>query len=90
MRDGDDKNYCPQPAAVLPEVLAALPKPELGAVVESLVSQAAGGLVKAPQIVFSKLAGSRSLSAVVPLITKVGEPATLYLALSSLKILKAG
>lgn len=53
---------------------APVPNPGAGAVAESVTLHSLGGVLKAEQIVFKRLAESLAESAVVPFITRVGEP----------------
>ena len=63
-----------QPAAAEPEVSVPVPKPGAGEALDNCFWHSAGAVLKAEQIVLSRLALSRAESVIAPLITKVGEP----------------
>jgi hypothetical protein len=75
-----------QPAAAdpLPAASVPVPKPGAGEALDKVAWHSVGSLLKALQIVFNKLSESRALEISSPLIIKVGEPPTLYFALSAL------
>ena len=66
------------------------PNPEDGEAEDNCVEHSLGALLKAEQIVASKLAESLPAEIFCPLITRVGDPPTPYLSTSDLLTLKVG